>query len=213
MIHLRRYLLAGIVAMLPLLVVAALIDWLLGISDQAIAMLPPAYQPATLFGMDIPGLGILLALLTILLVGALTTHFVGRHMMRLIDKIMGHIPLVRTVYKATRQLLEAIFGDSSKAFSEVVMVPFPTADSMVIGFVTGRAPLPVAADSPVAKELRVSVFVPSTPIPTTGWLLFVEPSQLVYLDMSVEDGMKLLLSGGAIQSPEKPTPKGLKPPL
>jgi len=200
MITLRRYLLAGVVAMLPLLVVVALINWLLEISDKAIALLPPAYRPEALFGLDIPGLGILLALLTILLAGALTSHFVGRHMMRLLDRIMGRIPLVRTVYKATRQLLEAIFGDSSKAFSEVVMVPFPNRDSMVIGFVTGKISLPVAANTSATLTARVSVFVPSTPLPTTGWLLFVESSQLVHLDMSVEEGMKLLLSGGAIQS-------------
>ena len=200
MILLRRYLLAGMVAMMPLLVVVALIDWLLDIADRAIALLPAAYRPELLIGMDIPGLGILLALLTILLAGALTTHFIGRHMMRLLDKIMERIPLVRTVYKATQQLLEAIFGDGSKAFSEVVLVPFPNPDSMVIGFVTGKIPLPVATNSDELQPARITVFVPSTPLPTTGWLLFVEPAQLVHLEMSVEEGMKLLLSGGALQT-------------
>lgn len=204
MILLRRYLLAGVVAMMPLLVVVALINWLLDMSDKAIALLPAAYHPELLLGMDIPGMGILLALLVILLTGALTSHFVGRHVMRLIHKTMERIPLVRIVYKATRQMLEAVFGDSSKAFSEVVLIPFPNSDSMVIGFVTGKKPLPVAAvvgDAPLAA--RVSVFVPSTPLPTTGWLMFVEPSQLVHLDMSVEEGMKLLLSGGVIQADEQ----------
>ena len=204
MILLRRYLLAGVVAMMPLLVVVALINWLLDMSDKAIALLPAAYHPELLLGMDIPGMGILLALLVILLTGALTSHFVGRHVMRLIHETMERIPLVRIVYKATRQMLEAVFGDSSKAFSEVVLVPFPTSDSMVIGFVTGKKPLPVVAvvgDAPLAE--RVSVFVPSTPLPTTGWLMFVEPSQLVHLDMSVEEGMKLLLSGGVIQADEQ----------
>jgi len=200
MILLRRYLLAGVVAMMPLLVVVALINWLLDMSDKAIALLPAAYHPELLLGMDIPGMGILLALLVILLTGALTSHFVGRHLMRLIHKTMERIPLVRTVYKATRQMLEAVFGDSSKAFSEVVLVPFPNRDSMVIGFVTGKKPLPVVTEGDAPSVERVSVFVPSTPLPTTGWLLFVEPSQLVHLDLSVEDGMKLLLSGGAIQS-------------
>lgn len=203
MILLRRYLLAGVVAMMPLLVVAALLNWLLEISDKAIALLPAAYHPELLLGMDIPGMGILLALLIVLLTGALTSHFVGRHVMRLIHKTMERIPLVRIVYKATRQMLEAIFGDSSKAFSEVVLVPFPNSDSMVLGFVTGKKPLPVVTEGDTPLAARVSVFVPSTPLPTTGWLLFVEASQLVHLNMSVEEGMKLLLSGGAIQSGEQ----------
>ncbi|TLS76931.1 DUF502 domain-containing protein [Mariprofundus erugo] len=198
---LRRYLLAGVVAMMPLLVVVALVNWLLEVSDKALALLPEAYQPELLLGVTIPGAGIVLALLTILLVGAMTSHFAGRHLMHLIDRLMGRIPLVRTVYKATRQLLEAIFSDSSRAFSEVVLVPFPNSDSMVIGFVTGDAPLPLAAAPDVECAHRISVFIPSTPVPTTGWLLFVEPSTLVHLDISIEEGMKLVLSGGTLKSP------------
>ncbi|MFQ5345514.1 MAG: DUF502 domain-containing protein [Mariprofundus sp.] len=201
MTALRKYFLAGIVALAPILVVVALVNWLISISDKAVGLMPPAYRPEVLFGMDVPGLGIILALLFIVFVGALTTHFIGHHVMRLIDRIMGRIPLVRTVYKATRQLLEAIFGDSSSAFKEVVMVPFPNQGSMVMGFVTGESPLPTTDDS----EARVSVFIPSTPLPTTGWLLFVEASELKHLDISVEEGMKLILSGGAVSVPKEET--------
>lgn len=200
---LRRYLLAGVVAMMPLLVVVALVNWLLELSDKALALLPATYQPELVLGISIPGAGIFLAILTILLVGAMTSHFAGRHLMHLIDRLMGRIPLVRTVYKATRQLLEAIFSDSSRAFSEVVLVPFPNSDSMVIGFVTGDTPLPLATGSAATTAARISVFVPSTPVPTTGWLLFVEPAQLVHLDISVEEGMKLVLSGGTLKSPSQ----------
>ncbi|MDQ6982654.1 MAG: DUF502 domain-containing protein [Mariprofundus sp.] len=194
MMALRKYLLAGIVALAPILVVAALVNWLISLSDQAVALMPPAYRPEMLLGIDIPGLGIILALLFIIIIGALTTHFIGGHLMRLIDRIMERIPLVRSVYKATRQLLEAIFGDSSNAFKEVVMVPFPHKGSMVMGFVTGESPLQHADGG----EPSVSVFVPSTPLPTTGWLLFVEASELKHLDISVEEGMKMILSGGAV---------------
>ncbi len=194
MTALRKYLLAGIVALMPLLVVVALVNWLISISDKAVALMPPAYRPEIVFGIDIPGLGIILALLFIIIIGALTTHFIGYHLMRLIDRVMERIPLVRTVYKATRQLLEAIFGDSSSAFKEVVMVPFPQKGSMVMGFVTGESPLPFADGG----EPSVSVFVPSTPLPTTGWLLFVDSCELKHLDISVEEGMKLILSGGAV---------------
>ncbi len=196
MTALRRYLLAGVVAMMPLLVVAGLVNWLIDLSDKALALLPPAYQPEILFGVNIPGMGILVALMLIVLVGALTTHFIGRKLMRLLDRMMERIPLVRSVYKATRQLLEAMFGDNSTAFKEVVMAPFPDRGSMVLGFVTGEAPLSGAP----GESGKVSVFVPSTPLPTTGWLLFVDAAELVHLDMSIEEGMKVILSGGAVSA-------------
>jgi len=138
-----------------------------------------------------------LALLFIMIVGVLTTHFIGRHLMRFVDRVVARIPLVRNVYSATRQFLESIFGDGSQAFKEVVMVPFPHPGCMVMGFVTGESPLHISE----GETTRVSVFVPSTPIPTTGWLLFVEASELRHLDISVEEGMKLLLSGGAVSAP------------
>ncbi len=194
MIALRKYLFAGVVTLVPILVVVALINWLIEISDKTVALLPAEFRPEVLFGITIPGMGIVLALLFIIIVGAIATHFIGRHIMRLVDRLMDRIPLVRNVYNATRQFLESILGDSSKAFKEVVMVPFPHKDCMVMGFVTGDSPMP-AADG---ETESVSVFVPSTPLPTTGWLLFVKKSELQHVDISVEEGMKLLLSGGAV---------------
>lgn len=194
MASLRKYLLAGVVALAPLLVTVALINWLIEISDTAILLLPDEYRPAVLLGIDLPGMGILLAVLFIIVIGAVTTHFIGNHLMRLINRIMEHIPLVRTVYKATRQLLEAMFSDQSKAFSSVVMVQFPRSGSWAIGFVTGEDALPAEGNG----KPHYSIFIPSTPLPTTGWLLFVEESEVKHLDISVEEGMKLVLSGGAL---------------
>jgi len=194
MIALRKYLFAGVVTLVPLLVVVALINWLIEVSNKTMALLPLEFRPEELFGIEIPGMGIVLALLFIIIVGALATHFIGRHVMRLVDRVMDQIPLIRNVYNATRQFLDSIFGDGSKAFKDVVMVPFPHKGCMVMGFVTGDSPL-TSAES---QSTRLSVFVPSTPLPTTGWLLFVEKSELQYVDISVEEGMKLLLSGGAV---------------
>ncbi len=199
MVSLRKYLLAGVVALAPLLVTVALINWLIEISDKAVLLLPDEYRPEVLLGIDLPGMGILLALLFIIVVGAVTTHFVGSQLMRLINRIMEYIPLVRTIYKATRQLLEAMFSDQSKAFREVVMVQFPQPGSWVIGFVTGEDAFP--SDS--KGKLFYSIFIPSTPLPTTGWLLFVDKSEVRHLDISVEEGMKLVLSGGALPPDNK----------
>jgi len=195
MIALRKYLFAGVITLVPLLAVVALVNWLIEVSNKTMALLPPELHPEELFGIDIPGMGIVLALLFIIIVGALATHFIGRHIMRVVDRVMDQIPLIRNVYNATRQFLDSIFGDGSKAFKDVVMVPFPHKGCMVMGFVTGESPLTSSEES---QTSRLSVFVPSTPLPTTGWLLFVEQSELQYLDISVEEGMKLLLSGGAV---------------
>jgi uncharacterized membrane protein len=199
MASLRKYLLAGVVALAPLLVTVALINWLIEISDKAVLLLPDEYRPEMLLGIDLPGMGILLALLFIIVIGAVTTHFVGSQLMRLINRFMERIPLIRAVYKATRQLFEAMFSDHSKAFREVVMVQYPQPGSWVIGFVTGEDALPADSDG----KPSYSVFVPSTPLPTTGWLLFVEKSEVKHLDISVEEGMKLVLSGGALPPDDK----------
>lgn len=191
---LRRYLIAGVVSLAPLLVTVVLINWLVGLSDKAIAMLPAHYRPEALLGFSLPGMGVLMALVFILLVGAITTHFIGSKMMHWFDLAMERIPLIRTVHKATRQLLNAIFSESGRAFQEVVMVQFPHEGRWVIGFVTGEGHLPGMQEG---KQL-VTVFVPSTPLPTTGWLLFVEPSELVHLKISVDEAMKLVLSGGML---------------
>jgi len=204
MASLRKYLLAGVVALAPLLVTAALINWLIEVSDKAVLLLPVKYRPEVLLGLDLPGIGILLALLFIIAIGAVTTHFVGNHLMSLIHRFMERIPLVRRVHKATRQLFEAMFSDHSKAFREVVLVQFPAPGSWMIGFVTGDGALPGANDGNPAY----SVFIPSTPLPTTGWLLFVEKSEVKHLDISVEEGMKLVLSAGTLPPGNKDNTTG-----
>ncbi len=194
MAALRKYLIAGVVALTPLLVTVAIINWLLELSDKAVALLPPQYRPDLLLGIDFPGLGVVMALAFIILVGAITSHFIGSSIIHMVDRLMERIPLVRTIHKATRQLLDALFSDTSKAFKEVVMVQFPQRGRWVIGFVTGEGALPAHSGG----DHYIAVFIPSTPLPTTGWLLFVEPSEIVPMDVSVEDGMKLVLSGGVL---------------
>ncbi len=194
MAALRKYLIAGVVALTPLLVTVAIINWLLELSDKAVALLPPQYRPDLLLGIDFPGLGVVMALVFIILVGAVTSHFIGSSIIHMVDRLMERIPLVRTIHKATRQLLDALFSDTSKAFKEVVMVQFPQRGRWVIGFVTGEGKLPAHGGG----DHYIAVFIPSTPLPTTGWLLFVEPSEIVPMDVSVEDGMKLVLSGGVL---------------
>jgi len=196
MAALRRYLIAGVIAITPVVVTIMLVSWFIGISDRAIALLPHHLQPDALFGFHIPGLGVLLTLLLVIIVGWLATNFIGSHFMGWIDLLMDRIPIVRSIHSAVKQLMESLLSGSGKAFQRVVLVPFPKDDSWTIGFVTGESTWPTGGEADA--ELLASVFVPTTPIPTSGWLLYVPVSRLKPLDISVEEGMKIVLSGGML---------------
>ncbi len=200
---LRKYLIAGIIAITPVVVTIMLVSWFIGLSDRAIALLPHHLQPDTLLGMHVPGLGVLATLLVVITVGMLVTNFIGTHFMGWIDMLMDRIPIIRSIHHAVKQLMEALLSGSGKAFQRVVLVPFPKDDSWTIGFVTGEAAWPGEVDG--EAEVLVSVFIPTTPIPTSGWLLYVPASRLKELDISVEEGMKIVLSGGMIgPKPKEP---------
>ena len=198
----RRYLMAGLVATAPLVITMMLVSWLVGFAHRALGWLPPHLRPDAWAGVHVPGLDVLVALLCVLavvmLIGALTTNFIGGHIMRWVDALMDRIPIVRSIHAAVRQLLEAMLMGSGKAFREVVLVPFPNDGSWSIGFVTADARLPAADFS---DRAMVSVFVPTTPIPTSGFTLYLARVDVRSLDMSVEEAMKLVLSGGMIAPP------------
>jgi len=204
---LRRYLITGLVVLVPIVITILLVSWLVDMSDRLLALLPQQYQPDALFGMHVPGLGIILALLVVIIIGMLATNFIGRRLLRWFDALLARVPVVRSIYGAVKQLMEAVLGKGGKAFRQVVLVSFPQPGQWTIGFVTGPAALPV----PDADE-RVAVFVPTTPNPTSGWLLFVRAADLVTLDMSVEEGMKVVVSGGMLTPEAESAPTGSESP-
>jgi uncharacterized membrane protein len=196
---LKRYLMAGLVALAPLVITMMLISWLVDFAKRALRWLPPEFRPDVWAGVHIPGLDVLIALVCVLavvmLIGVLTTNFIGGHVMRWIDALMDRIPIIRSIHSAVRQLMEAMLMGSGKAFREVVLVPFPMQGTWSIGFVTADARLP--AEGFLDRDM-VSVFVPTTPIPTSGWLLYLSRADIRPLAMTVEEAMKLVLSGGVI---------------
>ena len=191
--RIRRWFLTGVVALLPLAVTVLIVHWILGLGGRLVHLLPHAWRPETLFGPWAPMMGVLIAVVFILAVGAFTSYLLGARVMRLIDRMMERLPLVNTLHRATRQLLRAVLSEDAEAFQEVVLAPFPTKNTRVIGFVTGHV------QAPDGRRLA-GVFVPSTPVPSTGWLLFVAPEDLTPLPISIDDAMKLVLSGGALLS-------------
>ncbi len=194
----RKWFITGLIVLLPIVGTFMVINWLISISDRALALLPESYQPETLLGIDVPGTGIVFALLFVMLIGVLATNFFGKWLLAWFDAVLARVPVVRSIYGAIKQLLEAVVGSRKNAFRQVVLVSFPQSGQWSIGFVTGSAKLPLPVDE---TEGLVTVFVPTTPNPTSGWLLFVPEEELKILPMSVEDGMKMVISGGII-SPE-----------
>jgi len=193
----RKIFFAGLIALAPLVVTVIILRWLLEFSDGLIALLPASWHPSVLLGIPLPGLGVLLALSLIMLVGVITRNFMDHHGNHWVDRLMDRIPIVRSIHSAVKQLMMALLSGHGKAFKRVVLVPFPKEKGWTIGFVTGQSDLPVAEGYP-AMPAMLSVFIPTTPIPTSGWLLYIEESGVRPLDISVEQGMKLVLSGGMI---------------
>lgn len=196
----KRYLVAGLLVWLPLgvtlLVVRLLVSWL----DDLVLILPPQYRPEQWLGFHIPGIGLALSVLLVLITGFLVANFFGRRMVALWELLLSRIPLVRSIYSASKQLTETMFADSGDSFRKVVLVEFPRRDLWTLAFLTGANP-----EEPVhrlGKEL-VSLYVPTTPNPTGGYMLLVPRQDVIELDMSVDDGLKMILSMGAVAPAHK----------
>ncbi len=195
MSYLRRYLIAGLLVWMPLgitiLVARMLIRWL----DGSIMLLPEAYRPENLVGFSIPGLGVLLSLAALLLTGVLVANFFGRRLVKLGEDVLARIPLVRSVYSGAKQLAETVFSDTGESFRKVVLVEFPRPGLWTIAFLTGTDI--GEAQRKTGRDV-VNVYVPTTPNPTGGYFVMVPREDLVELQMSVDDGLKMLMSMGAV---------------
>ena len=197
--RLRTYLLAGIVLTAPIgITIYLAVAFVQFVDERMVALLPPEYDPLRYRPFDIPGLGVLALLVALLLIGFIATHLFGRTLLRLGERIIDRVPVVRSVYGALKQIFETVFADSSSSFREVVLVEYPRRGVWALGFITG----------PTRGEAReridgdpVNIFMPTTPNPTSGLLLFVPRKDVVHLDMSVEDGMKMLISAGIVTPP------------
>ncbi len=200
--RLRGYFLAGILVTAPISITVYLTYvFLVAIDGSVNKIVPHQWYEGFYGGTTIPGLGIVLALLFFVIIGWFTTNFLGRLFIRLAEYILDRMPVIRTVYGAIKQILETIMASKSQAFREVVMLQYPRKGVWSVGFVTGRTKGEIQA---ATKQETINVFVPTTPNPTSGYLLFVPKKELIYLDMSVEEGVKLVISAGIITPPEKP---------
>ncbi len=203
--RLRGYFLAGVLVTAPIGVTLYL-GWLFVtfVDEQVGRLLPRAYNPETYLPFSVPGLGVLIAIGALILIGAFAAGFVGRTLLRMSETIMAQLPVIRNVYGAIKQILEAVIQSQHNAFREVVMLEYPRKGLWSIGFVTGSSKGEV--QNITASEM-INVFVPTTPNPTSGYLLFVPREDAIKLHMSVEDAIKLVVSGGIVTPPDQRPPE------
>lgn len=191
--HLRRLLVTGLVLWVPLLITFFVVRFLIRFVDQILLLLPPTWRPEALLGFNIPGLGIILAVGILLATGLFAANFMGRRLVELGDRIVTRIPLVSGIYSSSKQVAETLFGDSSTAFKRVLLVEYPRRGIWSMCFQTSEW---VGEIQSRTKEDVVCVFLPTTPNPTSGFLLFVPKNELVPLDMPVDEGLRMIISLG-----------------
>ena len=197
---LRNYFMAGILVTAPISITIYL-GWLFVtfVDGKVTPLIPKAYNPENYLPFAIPGIGVVVIIIAMILVGAMTAGFVGRIFNRVSDRIMNRVPVLRGIYKATRQIFETILAQQSNAFREAVLVEYPRKGMWVIAFITGTTKGEVQA---VTDDELINIFVPTTPNPTSGFLIFVSKSEIIRLSMSVEDALKMVISGGIVTPPD-----------
>jgi len=200
--RLRTYFLAGILITAPIGLTIYL-AWLVisFIDEKVFSVIPTRYNPETYLPFSVPGIGLILAVVALTLIGAITAGFLGRLFRHLSEAVLNRLPIIRSLYTALKQIIETVFATQSTAFSEVVLIEYPRRDAWSVGFITAATQGEIK--SRLGKPM-VNVFIPTTPNPTSGFLLFVPDEDVVHLTMSVEDGIKLVISGGIITPPEVP---------
>lgn len=199
--HLRRYLIAGLLLWLPLGVTVLVVRLLVGFMDQTLHLLPEQLQPEALLGFHIPGLGLLLAVLVVLTTGILVANLFGRRLVALWEAVLARIPLVRSIYSAVKQLAETMFSGGGQSFRKVLLIEYPRKGLWTLAFQTGTGL--GEAQRKTGRDV-INVFVPTTPNPTSGFFLMVPREEVVELDMSVDDGLKMIISMGVVVPNGKP---------
>jgi len=201
MARLRRYFVAGLLVWLPLVATYVVLSFSIQLIDRSLLLLPPAVRPENLIGFKIPGLGVILTILLVLITGLIVANFFGRRIVGAWENLLSRIPLVRTVYGAVKQITASLFSDASQSFREVVLVEYPRRDLWMLAFVTGDTPKKFQQ---VVEQDLINIYVPTTPNPTSGFYIMVPPSDIKRLDVPVEVGLKMILSAGVVNPLDDP---------
>ena len=200
LLRLRTYFLTGIVVSAPVGITIWLIWLFVAFVDRTVVpLIPESYNPSDVLGVSVPGIGVVVVLLVVTMIGFLVTNFLGRYMVKIGENMVSRVPVVRTIYGVLKQIFDAVLAQSEGAFREVVLIEYPRKGIWVIGFITSSTQGEVQRVTP---DDMVNVFLPTTPNPTSGFLLFVPRKDCITLHMTVEEGVKLVISGGIVSPPD-----------
>ena len=195
MAAMRKWLFAGLLVIVPVAITIWVLDWIIGTLDQTLLILPQKWRPDELLGFHIPGFGVLLTLLILLVVGAVASNFLGRKLVKLGDAIVHRIPVVRSIYSSVKQVSDTLFSESGNAFRKAVLIQWPRDGVWTVAFVTGS---PGGDVLTYLKDDFLSVYVPTTPNPTGGYFVMLRRSDCIELDMSVDEALKYIVSMGVV---------------
>ena len=198
MAALRKWLFTGLLVVVPGVITAWVLNWVVSTLDQTLAILPETWHPDKLLGFHIPGFVVLLTLSILLFIGALASNFAGRKLVSWGDGLISRIPVVRSIYSSVKQVSDTVFSDSGNAFRTAVLVQWPREGVWTVAFITGNPSGEVAA---YLRDEYVSVYVPTTPNPTSGYFIIVRKSDCIELEMSIDAALKYIVSMGVVAPP------------
>jgi len=191
----RNYLIAGLLIWIPIMVTVWVLRFVARILDQSLLLLPPPWRPEALVGHYIPGLGVILSLLLLFFTGMLVRNLFGRQMVHGAESLVRRIPVIGAVYSGAKTFSETVLTDQGRSFKQVVMVEFPRKGIYSIGFITSHELEEAQAKT---EQVVTCVFVPTTPNPTTGFIVLVPKDEVVAMDMTVDEAFKMLLTLGVV---------------
>jgi len=193
--RIRRYLVAGILVWVPLAVTYTLLRFVVGLMDRTLLLLPRQFRPEELLGFQIPGLGVILTIIVLLVTGLLAANFVGRAFVGGWESLLDRIPVVRSIYSAAKNFAEMVFSDSSQSFKNVLLIEYPRKGLYSLAFQTSTELGEVQGRK---GEEIVCCFVPTTPNPTSGFIVIVPKKDVTVLDMEVDEALKMIISLGVV---------------
>ena len=209
MSSIRRWLLAGLLVLVPLAITLAVLNWIVSTLDQTLLILPVAWHPDRLLGFHLPGFGVLLTLGIVLLMGAVASNFLGNKLLMLGNALLRRIPIVRSIYSSVKQVSDTLFSENGNAFRKALLVQWPREGVWTIGFLTGLPGGDVVNHLP---DDYLSVYVPTTPNLTGGYFVMLKKTECIELKMSVDEALTYVISMGVVV-PAKPAVSPLNPPL
>ncbi len=200
--RLKRWFVFGLLIWVPIGVTVFVVQFLFDLFDRILKLVPAPYQPHAVLGFDVPGLGLVLAIVLLIVTGMLTGNLVGRRVVGWAEGVVGRIPFVRAIYGSAKQVAVTMFSGNGQGFRRAVLVPYPYRGSYALGFVTATT-LGEVQEKTGAEV--TAVFVPTTPNPTSGFILMVPKGDVVELEMTVDEALKMIISLGVV-IPEWPRP-------